>query len=236
MRNAKVRLVLAGAAVLACGAPLYLLLDRLHLLSPALRETPWPLAIPAAAALVAVATVRRKPGAVVAASAAASLVLLAAAGAVARRSLPPAAREAAVGAKLPALVLSDENGRKFDLGALHGKPAVVLLYRGAWCPSCRKQVIALAKAADRFLAAGVDVYAISPDPPNVSRKWSLTISAPFPLLSDDSSRLANELCDGDSHCQLIVDAHGTIRWASFNDNWRVLAPPDAVLQAAWRLR
>ncbi|HEY6909170.1 MAG TPA: peroxiredoxin family protein [Myxococcales bacterium] len=236
MRREDLRSIALGAGALICGLPLYLLLDRLHLLSPSLRETPWPLAIPALLALGTLWLRRPRRGVASTACAVASVALLAAAGAQARRPLPPAARETAVGSKLPPIVLRDEHGQNVDLRSLRGKPAVILLYRGAWCPSCRRQLSALAKEADRFLAAGVSVVGVSPDAPEMSAKWAANLAVPFPLLSDEDSKLANQLCGGDSHCQLLVDPAGTIRWASLNDNWRELAPPNAVLQNAWRLR
>jgi peroxiredoxin len=138
---------------------------------------------------------------------------------------------------LPLPLLRDEHGRTVDLRPLLvGKPAVVLLFRGVWCPSCRRQVEALAQEADRFIAAGVAVYGITPDPPDVIAKWSPVLHAPFRILSNENSQIANDVCGGDSHCQLIVDSGGVIRWGSLNDNWRKLTPPDAVLQTAWRLR
>ena len=74
------------------------------------------------------------------------------------------------------------------------------------------------------------------DMADVVAKWSPSLHAPFPILSNENSQIANDVCGGDSHCQLIVDPTGTIRWGSLNDNWRTLTPPDAVLQSAWRLR
>ena len=236
MRKGDATFIAVGAAAVACGLPLYLLLDRVHVLSPALRQMPWPLALPALLATGALAVRRRKLAVAVVACGLASLALLSAVAAQARRSLPPPPRETAVGGALPSLSLLDEHSRSVELDSLRGRPAVLLLYRGAWCASCRAQLTAMAREADRFLAAGVSVYGVSPDPPDVSAKWAVELAVPFPLLSDEHSQLANDLCGGDSHCQLLVDPAGVVRWASLNDNWRERAPPASVLQAAWRLR
>jgi peroxiredoxin len=237
MRSGRFRSILVSAIALGCGLPLYLLLDRMHLLSPSLRQTPWPLAVPALGAVAAFVVARRKPGVAVSAAALGSVALLAAAAAHARRPLPPPPHEISVGAKLPLPILRDEHGRTVALQSLlRDRPAVLLLFRGVWCPSCRRQLAALSAEADRFLAAGVAVYGITPDPPDVVAKWSPSLHAPFPILSNENSQIANDVCGGDSHCQLIVDPSGTIRWGSLNDNWRTLTPPDAVLQSAWRLR
>src|SRR5436305_3915597 len=131
MRSGRFRSILVSAIALGCGLPLYLLLDRMHLLSPSLRQTPWPLAVPALGAVAGFLVARRKPGVTVSAAALGSVALLTAAAAHARRPLPPPPHEISVGAKLPLPILRDEHGRSVALQSLlRDRPAVVLLFRG----------------------------------------------------------------------------------------------------------
>ncbi|MBI3193090.1 MAG: redoxin domain-containing protein, partial [Ignavibacteriae bacterium] len=42
-----------------------------------------------------------------------------------------------IGAELPALMLSTSEGKTFNVNeAIQKKPAVLVIYRGGWCPYC----------------------------------------------------------------------------------------------------
>jgi peroxiredoxin len=151
-------------------------------------------------------------------------------------ALPEPAPEVAVGRALPNVSLPDEHGRPIALSGLRGRPAVFLFYRGAFCPSCRAQLVSFAKAVGPFLADGVAVFGVSPDPPDVSVRWQGTLGGRFPLLSDDTQRLAESLCGARAHCVLVVDPSGVVRWGALNDSWREGARPETILQAARGLR
>lgn len=76
--------------------------------------------------------------------------------------------------------------------------------------------------------------AISPDPPEVSARLRRTIGPAIVLLSDVDRRVP-PLCDELTHCQVLLDRHGIVRWGAFDYNWRSIRI-DSVLQAAYRLR
>src|SRR5262245_42580238 len=48
-------------------------------------------------------------------------------------------------------------------GAVAGDYAVVLLFRGSWCPYCNAQLKAFQRADDKFRELGVRVVALSVD-------------------------------------------------------------------------
>ena len=50
-----------------------------------------------------------------------------------------------------------------------GSYAVVLIYRGSWCPYCAAQLAAFARAQERLAAAGVAIVAVSVDDEATSR-------------------------------------------------------------------
>ena len=68
----------------------------------------------------------------------------------------------------------------------------------------------------------------------------------FPLLSDEDEKvierygLLHKNGKGDENiprpANLLLDSQGVIRWAMFTDNVRVRAHPDALLEAAKKLR
>lgn len=64
----------------------------------------------------------------------------------------------------PLLQLSAVGGGTISLpGDLAGSYAVVLVYRGSWCPYCNAQLAAFHRASDAFAQAGVKVVALSVD-------------------------------------------------------------------------
>jgi peroxiredoxin len=235
-------ILLAMVAVLA-GLPAYLLAEHLHLLPPALRDRPWPLDAVVLVSFVGALSValsskdrRGRPVAFACSVAAAlSLLALVSYAHVMLHELPPASQEVSVGRKLPDLSFPDDHGGTVALGSLRGRGAVLLLFRGVFCPSCRAQLEKIAERAKPFLDAGVRVLGVSPDPPDVCAEWSRSVHLAFPLLSDEGRRLAPALCGTSEHCVLVIDPEGVVRWGRLNENWRAGARPEAVLQRAYRL-
>jgi peroxiredoxin len=87
-----------------------------------------------------------------------------------------------LGAMLPDLVLPDANGaprRLRDLG-----PAVILFYRGGWCPYCNLQLRAWQRHLPALAARGATLVAISPQAPDFSLSTAERNALAFPVLSD----------------------------------------------------
>lgn len=127
---------LAAAFALASGVPLYLLLDGLDRLSPALREFPSPLfALSAALAILslflAVRLRHTRHARIAAAVAMASplLLMVFAKGTAAR--LPAQSRELLSGAPLPDAALVSAQKTPLRLADLRGEPLVLVVYRGS---------------------------------------------------------------------------------------------------------
>ena len=78
------------------------------------------------------------------------------------------------------------------------------------------------------------MVAISPDPPEVSAKLKRTLGGPILLLSDPERKVP-PFCEELSHCQVLLDGEGVVRWGAFDENWRSIRI-DSVIQAAYRLR
>jgi peroxiredoxin len=173
---------------------------------------------------------------VVACGTAVALVLRPHASAARTPALPPASPGLAVERPLPVLALRDDTGARFDLDALRGRPAWVLFFRGVYCPSCRAQLAALAERAGEIEASGVQLVAVSPDPPEALARLRAELGLRFRLLSDETESAVAALCGGLAHCQLLVDPGGTVRWAAFSESWSTTPPPGAILQAALTLR
>ena len=68
------------------------------------------------------------------------------------------------GDRFPALTIDLVGGGRLALpGDLTGAYAVVLFYRGSWCPYCNAQLAGFARAHDALTALGIEVVALSVD-------------------------------------------------------------------------
>lgn len=73
------------------------------------------------------------------------------------------------GDAFPDLTIDAVGGGSISLpGDLAGSYAVVLLYRGSWCPYCNAQLAAFSRAGDALAALGVRVVALSVDDESTS--------------------------------------------------------------------
>lgn len=145
--------------------------------------------------------------------------------------LPASPREIPVGVALPQLVLASDGGKARALSSFRGVPTVLLFFRATSCPVCRAQLTAFAKEESRFAAAGLQVIAASPDPPQALAELRGELGLSMALLSDPDEQAVNALCGGLSHCELLADADGVIRWGAFAESWSHAPAPDALLAA-----
>ncbi|MEU6170970.1 peroxiredoxin-like family protein [Streptantibioticus parmotrematis] len=166
------------------------------------------------------------------------------------------------GTAMPDGDLLDVHGARTTLAAARdGAPAVVVLYRGAWCPFCnialRTYQAALVPAlADR----GVRLVAVSPQKPDGALTVQQTNELTFTVLSDPGNQLATGLgvltrgtdavhaaqakigvdvaagnADGGPGVPMpttvLVDTDGTIRWIDVQPNYTARTEPQRILDA-----
>jgi peroxiredoxin len=86
------------------------------------------------------------------------------------------------GAALPDLVLPDAAGTPRRLRDL--APAVILFYRGGWCPYCNLQLRAWQRRLPELHARGATLVAISPQVPDDTLATAERNALGFPVLSD----------------------------------------------------
>jgi peroxiredoxin len=173
---------------------------------------------------------------------------------------PPGVAEP--GSALPDGELLDAGGQHTTLAQnLRGKPAVIVFYRGGWCPYCD---IALrtyqAQLVPALAERGIGLVAISPQTPDGSLSTKEVKELTFTVLSDPGNQIAGQLgiltapSDGARAAQLqlgldltqvnadgttglpmptvvIVGADGLIRWIDVHPDYTTLAEPGQVLQA-----
>ena len=167
----------------------------------------------------------------------------------------------AVGDAAPDFELPDARGGNVTLAGLRSDgPVVLVFYRGAWCPYCNLQLRAFQAALADIHAAGASLVAVSPQTPDNSLTLAEQAALEFPVLSDVGNTVARSYglvfalgaadrelhggvgidlaaSNGDATWELpapavfVVDADGTIRYASIAGDYRWRVGPDEVLAA-----
>src|ERR1700730_2281109 len=90
-----------------------------------------------------------------------------------------------VGEPMPAFLLPDDQGRLIRLAdLLRNSPVALAFNRGHWCPYCRINVDALARAEKEVAAERRHVAAIVPDRQKFAVWLRSEAKAPFPVLTD----------------------------------------------------
>jgi peroxiredoxin len=101
----------------------------------------------------------------------------------------------AVGDSLGSFALDDANGHPITLDQLiEDGPAVIVFYRGGWCPYCNLALRAYQRELLPELAShGARLVAISPQTPDHSLSTVEKAGLEFTVLSDPGSRLARQI-------------------------------------------
>ena len=169
---------------------------------------------------------------------------------------------AAPGTLMPDGDLLDAHGQAITLEkARAAKPAVIVFYRGAWCPYCN---IALRTYQDTLVseldARGLALIAVSPQKPDGALSMQEKNELTFTVVSDPGNQIGGQLGiltapnDAVRSAQaelgvhvaatnadatdtvpmptvVIVDAAGTIRWIDVHPNYTTRTEPAAILDA-----
>lgn len=154
----------------------------------------------------------------------------------------------AVGERAPEFTLPDHTGATVSLTkTLERGPAVVVFFRGSWCPFCVRQLGELRS----LIATGerASLLAVSVENPESSKRLAEKIAADgrgavsFPLLSDGARRtvdayglrdpaFAGEELDGTPRTAVyVVASDGTVAWARVSEDYRK-RPSNAEIRAA----
>lgn len=150
-----------------------------------------------------------------------------------------------VGNKLPEFSLKDKDGNAFESSSLLGAPAVVLFFRGNWCPLCMAQIDEIAGRYQDMAALGIRVVLISPQSSAHSIELAERHDVPFTVLVDEGNRVAESLnIDVKNGVPLgikgyapetvlptvvVTNDKGTILFSDQTDNYRVRPEPDIFL-------
>ncbi len=85
----------------------------------------------------------------------------------------------------PDFALPDSQNQRQSLVQIRGaSPLVLLFFRGAFCATARRDLLAYGDIAERIRALGAEIVAISVDEPAVLTELRAKLELPFELLSD----------------------------------------------------
>ncbi len=167
-----------------------------------------------------------------------------------------------IGERAPAFELLSASGDayRFDPDQ-RDRPAVIVFYRGGWCPYCNAHFMELRKAEDGILEMGFELLFISADRVEMLRESLDQLDRPYTLLADNEMRTARdygvayrvdpatvarylqhgidlEAASGAKHHMLpvpavfIVGTDGVVKFQYVNPNYRVRIDPDLLLAGA----
>jgi peroxiredoxin len=128
------------------------------------------------------------------------------------------------GAPFPHLIIDAVGGGIISLpGDLAGSHAVVLLYRGSWCPYCNAQLKAFSRAHGTLADLGVKIVALSSDDEATALELVNTHALQFPVgHSADVDRIA-----------ALTGAYTNVQPKYFQSTGFVLDPSGRVLTAVY---
>lgn len=172
----------------------------------------------------------------------------------------PASAWAKIGDTVPDVKLLTEDDAAVSLReVVKEKPAVLIFYRGGWCPYCNRHLGALAEIEGKVLAAGYQILAISPDQPAKLKATPDREKLGYRLLSDRKAKAAQalgitfqvpaelvakykneyqidlEAASGETHHLLphpavfVVERDGVIRYAHVNPDYKIRLTPEEIL-------
>ena len=166
------------------------------------------------------------------------------------------------GGIIPQVNLQDAAGKKNNLSEqIKQKPAVIIFYRGGWCPYCNQHLRQLKTIEPKLRKLGFQILAVSPDRPSELSKSIEKQQMTYKLLSDNKMKAARafgiafrvadktlkkyeqygidlQSASGQNHHLLpvpsvfIVGTDGVIDFAYSNPDYKIRMTAEEVLQAA----
>jgi len=139
-----------------------------------------------------------------------------------------------VGEPMPAFLLPDEEGRLVHLHDLLDEgPLALAFHRGHWCPYCRINIEALARAEKELAAEHRHIAAVVPDRQKFAVWLKSDTKAPFSLLIDMDNGYAMSLglaiYVGDEVKHLMVSSGWDPSVSQGTDDWMLPIPATFII-------
>ena len=145
--------------------------------------------------------------------------------------------------KLPDLELIDLKGELIHSSSFTRRKAILIFYRGNWCPFCMTQIEEITNKYGELEKRNVRIIFISPQPEKYTRKLANKFGPQFQFLYDKENSAAKQLgiLDADGlplglqvfgfendtvkPTVIILDEEGSIIYSDLTDNYRIRPEP-----------
>lgn len=164
-----------------------------------------------------------------------------------------------VGEEIPNVTLQDPFGNDTELHTLVSKkPALLIFYRGGWCPYCNAHLSQLVEIEEQLYDMGIQILAVSPDQPSYLKESVMEHELNYKLLSDSDMNASKQfgiafevdtatvnrykrngldLAERSGHdhyllsvpAAFLVDTTSTIQYRYFNPDYTVRIENDEIL-------
>jgi peroxiredoxin Q/BCP len=137
-----------------------------------------------------------------------------------------------IGDTAPGFKLLEQNSKTVKLSDFAGKKALVYFYPKAETPGCTAQACSVRDSAEPLKKAGIVALGISPDKPDIQKKFDEHHNLGFRLLSDPDHKTAEaygvwgKSIFGITRSSFLIDEKGKIIGA-----WYAVSPVDTVPKA-----
>lgn len=154
----------------------------------------------------------------------------------------------AVGQTLPVFELKSSNGEQWKSNELANHPALMLFFRGNWCPLCMAQIKEVAAMYRELEGMGVKVYLVSPQPEGHTKSLAKKFDVDYHFMIDEDNQAAKQLgiealqgtpkglealgyySDTVLPTAILTDNKGKIIFSDQTDNYRVRPEPDTFIR------
>lgn len=159
-----------------------------------------------------------------------------------------------IGSTLPDFSVRNADGATVTSAQLTDKPAILIFFRGNWCPLCMAQIKELASRYKDISALGVRVALISPQPHSNTEALAKKFGVEFDFITDEGNAAARALGIAQAHglpmgmqmmgydsetvlpTVVITGKDGKVIWTHETDNYRIRPEPDVYLEVLRRHR
>lgn len=156
---------------------------------------------------------------------------------------PPFKLKLEVNGRFPDFRLIDQNNQIHDGDIFSASPqTLVVIYRGDFDPFARFELGELSQMQEQFRKAGVQIVAVSADPPQRSTMLARFVRTQMPLFSDPEEsllgplglvqRYANGQPDSAIPAFFLVDRKHRVKWIFTSRYYREQPAPRTLLDAA----
>ncbi len=153
-----------------------------------------------------------------------------------------------IGASLPRFTVRNAADAPVSSAELTDRPAILIFFRGNWCPLCMAQIKELVGRYREISELGVRVALISPQPHSNTVELAKKHGVQFDFLTDKGNAAARALGIDNPHglpmgmqmmgydsetvlpTVIITDHNGKVVWSHQTDNYRIRPEPDLYLE------